>query len=802
MSLISTSIPNLVSGVSQQADGLRYGSQAEEQVNGYSSLVEGLIKRPPLKHIAKLIDGSVGDTEVHTINRDSSERYAVVFQNNTVKVFDIDGTEKTVATPDGVGYITTSSPSTDLKCLTVADYTFVLNKTKTVAAGSGQTTAAVEEAMVFISQGDYSVTYKITLGGTTYSHTSAASTVSNIQPSYIATQLATAIGSSTYTVTQYGATLHIVKNDSSAFTCDVEDSKAGDFIKNCTGSVQNFVDLPVEGPNGYLIKVIGAPEETGDEYWLKFVADDGSGGSGQWSEAPAPGVDKEYEASTMPHQLVRESDGTFTFSEATWAERLVGDDDTNPKASFVTKKIKDLFFFKNRLGYVADENIIFSEASEYFNFWRTTVTQLLDSDMIDIGTSSTKVSVLFSAVPFYDRLVLFADQTQFTLQAAELLTPKTVSIQQSTAYTMSNLCTPVPVGRNLYFAFDRNEYSGVQEYFINPDTQFFDGADITAQVPKYLKGNLTKITAADNEQVLVCQADGFTNGVYVYKYFFSGSDKLQSAWFKFDFGTGSTVLNTDFIDSTLYVTIKRDEGVFLESIDMEAGQKDSGSEYVTLLDRRTAITGGSYSSSTDKTTFTMPYNVDNDTIEIVSRPHPDAGSNLNVVGSNPQGSVERKLPEGVILDVDSKSGTSVVVKGNYTNQPIFAGVAYTMTYDISRPQLRTGSSSGRGQVMVAQGRFQIRNGVLVYNDSRYFRVEVTPSNRDKYSYVYNGRSIGTGTAVLGSQTDSIQDGIFRFPVYSKNDQVVISILNDSPFPSSLVSMEFEAIYAVRNRRFN
>ena len=313
MSLISTSIPNLISGVSQQADGLRYSSQAEEQVNGYSSLVEGLIKRPPLKHIAKLIDGSVGNTKVHTINRDTSERYTVLFQNNTVKVFDIAGTEKTVTTPDGVGYITTTTPHTDLKCLTVADYTFVLNKSTTTAVGSGQTTSRGNEAMVFISQGDYSVTYKITLDGTDYSVTSDSSTIANTQPSYIATQLASTIGSSTFTVAQYGATLHIVKNDSGAFTCDVEDSKAGDFIKNCTGSVQNFVDLPVEGPNGYLIKVEGDPEDTGDEYWLKFVADDGTGGSGQWTEAPAPGIDKELDATTMPHQLVRNADGTFTF---------------------------------------------------------------------------------------------------------------------------------------------------------------------------------------------------------------------------------------------------------------------------------------------------------------------------------------------------------------------------------------------------------------------------------------------------------------------------------------------------------
>ena len=290
MSLISTTIPNLVSGVSQQADGLRYGSQAEEQINGYSSLVEGLIKRPPTKHTAKLIDGSVGNTLIHTINRDSAERYVVVFQNNTVKVFDINGTEKTVTTPDGVGYITTTTPRSDLKCLTVADYTFVLNKSQATAMGAAQTTSRGEEAMVFIAQGDYSVTYKITLGGTTYTHTTGTSSASTIQPSYIAEQLATAIGSSTYTVSQHGATLHIVKNDSSAFTCDVEDSKAGDFIKNCTGSVQNFVDLPVEGPDGYLIQVIGSPEDEGDEYWLKFVADDGTGGSGQWQEAPAPGL--------------------------------------------------------------------------------------------------------------------------------------------------------------------------------------------------------------------------------------------------------------------------------------------------------------------------------------------------------------------------------------------------------------------------------------------------------------------------------------------------------------------------------
>ena len=47
MPLVSRTIPNLVQGVSQQPEVLRLSSQATSQVNGFSSVVEGLKKRPP-----------------------------------------------------------------------------------------------------------------------------------------------------------------------------------------------------------------------------------------------------------------------------------------------------------------------------------------------------------------------------------------------------------------------------------------------------------------------------------------------------------------------------------------------------------------------------------------------------------------------------------------------------------------------------------------------------------------------------------------------------------------------------------
>ena len=45
MPLVSRTIPNLVQGVSQQPEVLRLSSQATEQINGFSSVVEGLKKR-------------------------------------------------------------------------------------------------------------------------------------------------------------------------------------------------------------------------------------------------------------------------------------------------------------------------------------------------------------------------------------------------------------------------------------------------------------------------------------------------------------------------------------------------------------------------------------------------------------------------------------------------------------------------------------------------------------------------------------------------------------------------------------
>ena len=86
MALVSSSIPNLANGVSQQSASLRLNSQGEEQVNAFSSIISGLRKRPPTEYLATLLTNAVvnGNYFIHIINRDITERYIVIANNTSL----------------------------------------------------------------------------------------------------------------------------------------------------------------------------------------------------------------------------------------------------------------------------------------------------------------------------------------------------------------------------------------------------------------------------------------------------------------------------------------------------------------------------------------------------------------------------------------------------------------------------------------------------------------------------------------------------------------------------------------------
>ena len=148
----------------------------------------------------------------------------------------------------------------------------------------------------------------------------------------------------------------------------------------------------------------------------------------------------------MPHLLIRTADGNFRFTPADgstytvsgtqfdvqeYGPRVAGDLESAPDPSFVGRKINDIFFFRNRLGFISDEEVNMSRSAEFFKFYPETVTTILDTDPIDLSVSHTKVSILRHAIPYNEELLLFSDQSQFILKGVNTLKPSNVKVHVS-----------------------------------------------------------------------------------------------------------------------------------------------------------------------------------------------------------------------------------------------------------------------------------------------------------------------------------------------------------------------------------
>ena len=174
---VTTEIPNLIGGVSQQPENLRFDNQCEEQINFDSSIIEGLTKRPPARFIKELSGlTSLGDKDfIGVINRSPSQQYFLVVKatsgtatTNEVKIFDLSGNPVTINSTVW-SYLSTENPSKDVKILTVADTTFVLNRGISGAFTTNKSTEWGEKAIVWVKQAVHNVDYTVSLNGNKYS---------------------------------------------------------------------------------------------------------------------------------------------------------------------------------------------------------------------------------------------------------------------------------------------------------------------------------------------------------------------------------------------------------------------------------------------------------------------------------------------------------------------------------------------------------------------------------------------------------------------------------------------------------
>ena len=827
MAVVSQSIPNFLNGISQQTPTQRGINQGEEQINCQNNIIKGLGKRPPSEYIATLDATNVfpNTTKIWSIQRDENNKYMAAFYNGGVRVFDLQGNEKTVSYPDGTSYLTTTSPKNDFKMVNIADYTFVSNKSITPAQ-SGTTTAAKEEYFYVVfkvtnfgreyaihlthpdlpyginaiiqmpdgSDANHDTEFRDTAKlidifryGTSSGYWNASSSIEfKLTRNDTGAILTTTQGLSTYsaitaefTFTEHQSALRgYVVDQNASYTVETHDGAGNAELYAVKDEIQDFTKLPYYAKLDDKIKVTGDAGDTTSDYYVNYV------GNGVWEECIAPNTSTGLNDATMPHALINNNDGTFTFAKQSYTERDAGDDTTNPDPTFVGQKIQNLTFYKNRLGILAGENLILSGNADYFNFFATTVTQVLDTDVIDVAASGTTVNVLRNSISFNETLLLFSDTSQYKLaSAAETITPTSAVLNEVSTFSHNANVTPVSSGRYAYFSQVRNANTAVREYYSDNDTLTNDGLDVTVAVQTLIPDNAYSILSNTTEDSLIVlcsdtadtQTAPYTTGtavsptnantMYMYKYFFDRGEKVQTAWSKWQLDNVKII--GGMIDrSFVYLFVVEGTDTKLLRIDLQ-DLADSTIGHNVYLDLKKAVTG-TYDSATDKTTFTSPY-----------------GAKTGLLAVN--------ASTGADYTATNTSGSTYTIEGDHTN--LIIGVPYESKYTLSPQYVR--ESSGQGAIAVTSGRYQIRTISFDYENSGFFQVEVTPENRDTYTTFMNGYIIGLSGAV---DNPAISSGTIIVPVQSRNTLFTLDIKSSSHLPMFIPSAEVEGYYHRRSRR--
>jgi hypothetical protein len=789
--LYSQTIKNIVSGISQQPAILRLPEQLEEQINGYSTEVGGLQKRAPTVHIKNLFvsPSSTYRPLVHVVKRDEEEKYIMIFDGNgSCKIYDEDGKEyKVTIDAKSASYLSGVDPRKYLKCITIADYTFIVNTKKKVAMtgkvwDSGRW-KGTQGALFNVKSGQYGRTYAciindVTIASYTTPDGSNASDSTKVDVNWIAEQLATAARKNGWTVATGDSWLYVKKAGTTIKTVKIKDGYNGMSMFGIYHAVQNFNNLPRSAPNGFTVQVKGATN-VADDYYVRYDGD-----TQLWTECARPETPTTLDSSTMPQGLVRNADMSFTLKPLDWDDRDVGDEDSNPEPSFVGATINDIFFYRNRLGLISGENVILSRSASFFNFWFASVVDMQDTDPIDLAVSHNSVSILYHAVPFDEELLLFSNDTQFLLRADGVLSPKNCSITEVTEFTCNPYVRPVGAGRRVYFPTERAEFTTIKEYFtIEDTTNLKDAQDVTSHVPSFIPNGVYKIVSSNTENVLGFFTIGAESKVYIYKYLFVDNSRLQSSWSYWEFN-GARILGGGFINSTLYLVFDRQGMITLESVSFTYNTKDyeEYEPYRVFMDRKVvlpAITSDAYDDIEGRTKVDMK-TMYGGTLK--------AGVSYGLVDS--KGFFRKWTPEEMV------DGRYVWLQGNWVGRRLIEGELYKFKAKFSEVMIR--KQDDNGVTAYTEGRLQLRNFWVNYENCGYIKAIVECFDKETYEYVMTARLLGSGRNKIG--LTALETGQFKFPVQSLSSNCSISIETELPMPVALIGAGWEGVYYKRATR--
>jgi len=845
MPAVTQTTPNFLGGVSRQNDDKKLINQVTECQNGYPDPTYGLLKRPGMEHI-NVLKKANGDAFTKSeldgaawffIDRDDAGSYIGAIKGTNIYVWTKeDGTFCTVNNT-GSSYLTGTKQS-DYHFRSVQDVTVITNKTVTTAMQADNSFVAGSQATLKLISLQVDDVFTVTIQGQSVSVTAQNTTTfddmliyttspaSEIQNTHhlidgiinlITTQQAASNSDfdGKWYVEGHNNSINIRRTDETngvvtdystpggtavAFDIDAKGGLSNIALEVFEDEVDSADKLPVESFNGHTVKVINT-DSVEDDYYLKFRALNTSvnHGRGYWEETLARDVSPGLDASTMPYQLENVGATSFNFKPISWTDRQVGDDKSNPIPSFIGKKLSATFFYNNRFGLLADDNVFFGVANDSFNFFVKSGLAQVDSDPIDLNVASIRPVVLTDVLPSPQGLLLFSARQQFQVYSANTsaLTPSTAIIRAVSNYEMNANIPPVDVGTTTCFVNTVPGYGKLFTLQLREIEQSPIVVDISKTVLEWIPDTIDSLAVSPQNSVIML-ADRSSSYIYIYRFYNNGEKDLFQAWVKWELPT--TIQAVDIIDDDVTVISQHEDEYTLSKIVLDqipTGDVVATSSSMTgnpCLDMATrpvspavGVDAVVYDSTNDLTKIYVPYTPidEKQAIMLLSVPEADVGTD-SVIDAD----------AGYYATAEERTETSTgyryfEVKGNFTDYADGIIVGYGYDFEVTLPKFyfrfEPAVTDFTAALTISRVKFSVgRTGAI------QFKLKADGSNEWK-----NVEHTADADRYAADSNPVKEERQFIVPIHQRNTNFELKVTSNFPYPVSLVSMMWEGIYSPR-----
>ena len=560
------------------------------------------------------------------------------------------------------------------------------------------------------------------------------------------------------------------------FTVNVVEN---DLMRVMQSSVNDVQNLPNQCKHGYIVKVSNALRSEEDDYYLKFEGQNEKDGNGSWVECAKSGITKTL--TNMPLVIQRTATNAFTVKQYTYGERDVGDTFTNPMPSFVGKRINKVLFFRNRLAFLAGENVITSRPGSLDepDFFIETALSVSVADPVDISAASMFPSDLFDGIEINAGLLVFSTNQQFLLASDDtVFNPDTAKLRSIATFNYNEKMAPISLGTTVAYIDNSGKFSRFNEMANTAREGEPNIIEVSKVVPTLLPQDIDLLTNSREDSIVLIGKTG-TDVVFGYKYFQTADKRAQAAWFKWKL---NNPLIYHFIVNDEYFFL--DSDYYLQSIKLVQTTTDpsivqDNVDFLLHLDNHTTLSGGNHDPASNITTFTgvgwlNTVTTPNHDLAVV-----DTNTNLTRVGRYAKPTV---------------SGTTLTLPGKWTDSYI---IGYLYPYQVKLPTIYPTKVDGARSTSDVNSSLVLHRLKFHFGKIGLYETTLERVGKRDYTEVYESTELDEYQA---SDAPYLEEAIKTIPVYEKNTNVEITLASSHPAPATLFALSWEGDYSPRYYR--